>query len=506
MKLLLVPSLLAATSAFLCAQSFTDNLVVGTSQAAADAGIEIGKARTADGASFVNFTAESASAWTYALRIGRTAGANGIATFMSHGTGAVQVGTFEAGSVALMTNGVSRFSIASAGDATLSQTDDTARFNLRNAGSATSTTSRTPGLVISNFSGATTAGYPVIYFQSSQGTYATPTGAATGQYLGSINFNGYTPTNNVQVGARIRAFAESAFSDTSSATSLAMLTASSSGGEAEHLRITSTGFVGINTATPTTSLEVNGEAKATTLTSTQVSCSTAAGSDRGTILKTGTVNRWYVGADNSAETGTANAGSDFFVRRYGDTGTLLDAPLSIKRTSGVVDVGAAAAGHLRVLASGQVVIGGASAFQVYTGAVLSVNGTAAAKEVIVSPTGWSDYVFDQGYQLMPLSEVEKRVVDEHHLPGVPSAAEVARDGVAVGDMQSLHLKKIEELTLYAIAADKRVAKAEAQVALATAAITETTAKLNEQQRQIDDLKRLVAALAGAQQAAQPHGE
>jgi hypothetical protein len=86
---------------------------------------------------------------------------------------------------------------------------------------------------------------------------------------------------------------------------------------------------------------------------------------------------------------------------------------------------------------------------------LSVNGTVRAKEVIVD-TGWSDYVFAKGYHLAALSEVEQHIQTQGHLPGVPSAQEVAEKGVSLGDMQAVLLAKIEELTLHQIQQEKRL--------------------------------------------------
>jgi hypothetical protein len=86
---------------------------------------------------------------------------------------------------------------------------------------------------------------------------------------------------------------------------------------------------------------------------------------------------------------------------------------------------------------------------------LSVNGKIRAKEVIVD-TGWSDYVFAKGYHLASLSEVEQHIQMQGHLPGVPSAHEVAEKGVSIGDMQSVLLAKIEELTLHVISQEKQL--------------------------------------------------
>ena len=80
---------------------------------------------------------------------------------------------------------------------------------------------------------------------------------------------------------------------------------------------------------------------------------------------------------------------------------------------------------------------------------LSVNGTIRAKEVIVD-TGWADYVFKPDYHLASLSEVEAHIKEHGHLPGVPSEAQIAKEGVSMGDMQARMMAKIEELTLHMI--------------------------------------------------------
>ncbi len=85
---------------------------------------------------------------------------------------------------------------------------------------------------------------------------------------------------------------------------------------------------------------------------------------------------------------------------------------------------------------------------------LAVNGAIGAKEVIVTNTGWPDCVFKPGYRLQPLSEVGAYIRAHHHLPGIPSEAEVKEKGVSVGEMQARLLEKIEELTLRMIEQDK----------------------------------------------------
>ena len=85
---------------------------------------------------------------------------------------------------------------------------------------------------------------------------------------------------------------------------------------------------------------------------------------------------------------------------------------------------------------------------------LSVNGTIRAKEIRVE-TGWADYVFAPEYALRPLAEVETFVNENKHLPGIPSAADIQENGLAVGEVQTKMMEKIEELTLYLIELNKQ---------------------------------------------------
>lgn len=81
---------------------------------------------------------------------------------------------------------------------------------------------------------------------------------------------------------------------------------------------------------------------------------------------------------------------------------------------------------------------------------LDVNGTIHTKEVKVDLNNWPDYVFNKEYSLQPLSEVKQYIDQNGHLPEMPSAKEVETDGLQLGQMNALLLKKIEELTLHVI--------------------------------------------------------
>lgn len=91
---------------------------------------------------------------------------------------------------------------------------------------------------------------------------------------------------------------------------------------------------------------------------------------------------------------------------------------------------------------------------------LSVKGTITAQRVRVTQAGWADYVFHQSYQLPSLAEVERYVRSNRHLEGIPSAAEVEKEGIDVGEMNKKLLAKVEELTLYLIEQNKKIAALE----------------------------------------------
>ena len=80
---------------------------------------------------------------------------------------------------------------------------------------------------------------------------------------------------------------------------------------------------------------------------------------------------------------------------------------------------------------------------------LAVNGSIRAKELRID-TGWADFVFEPQYQLPTLVDVADFISSNGHLPGIPSAAEVEKEGISVGEISSKLLQKIEELTLYVI--------------------------------------------------------
>lgn len=79
-----------------------------------------------------------------------------------------------------------------------------------------------------------------------------------------------------------------------------------------------------------------------------------------------------------------------------------------------------------------------------------------AKDIKVDINQAADYVFNEGYDLKNLSEIELYVKSNKHLPGIPSASEMAQEGVSLSEMSNLLLEKIEELTLHMIEMNKEI--------------------------------------------------
>lgn len=76
--------------------------------------------------------------------------------------------------------------------------------------------------------------------------------------------------------------------------------------------------------------------------------------------------------------------------------------------------------------------------------------TEKVKVAVKNSEDWFDHVFKPGYKLMPLNNLASYIKENKHLPGVPTTQQAMRDGIDLGKMNALLLKKIEELTLYMV--------------------------------------------------------
>jgi hypothetical protein len=203
------------------------------------------------------------------------------------------------------------------------------------------------------------------------------------------------------------------------------------------------GKVGIGTTTPSDKLEVDGHIN--------VGLNSGAATGYGNRLNLRGVaddgdpmwlSRYNVGSNQTelrVNIGDDNMGEDAFVvgNHYhadGQWRTFLKV-----FNSGNVGIGTTAPGSYKLAVAGKI---------------------AAWDEIKVFTNGSSfpDYVFDTDYRLPSLEETETYIKENHHLPEVPSATEIAKDGMSLNGMSEILLKKVEELTLYMIELKKENAE------------------------------------------------
>ncbi|MGJ1269885.1 hypothetical protein ACR78F_18530 [Sphingobacterium spiritivorum] len=96
---------------------------------------------------------------------------------------------------------------------------------------------------------------------------------------------------------------------------------------------------------------------------------------------------------------------------------------------------------------------------------LAVNGKIRSQEVKVEAANWPDYVFKPQYKLQSLEGLENHIKQYGHLPDIPKAEIAEKEGISLGEMNKLLLKKVEELTLYIIEANKQISKQAEQIQL-----------------------------------------
>ena len=177
------------------------------------------------------------------------------------------------------------------------------------------------------------------------------------------------------------------------------------------------GNIGIGVSAPATKFDVNGTVKAT-----------------GLLIPTGAGSGKVLTSDGSGNaTWQTNTGSGEWTSSAVGTNNITNT-----NTGGVI--------------IGSAITAAPSGYKLY---VQSGILTERVKVKLIS-SGWPDYVFAKDYNLLSLQETEDFIKKNSHLPGVISAEEVKKEGVDLGESNAVLLKKIEELTLYMIAADKEI--------------------------------------------------
>ncbi|PWG78070.1 hypothetical protein [Pararcticibacter amylolyticus] len=116
-----------------------------------------------------------------------------------------------------------------------------------------------------------------------------------------------------------------------------------------------------------------------------------------------------------------------------------------------ISIGTSGVERIRIVSNGNVGIGITNPSD-----KLSVNGNIRAREIKVENTNWPDYVFSSAHVKLSLRELETFISSNKHLPEIPSAKEIEKEGVNLSEMNAKLLKKIEELTLYIIEINKKV--------------------------------------------------
>jgi hypothetical protein len=218
-------------------------------------------------------------------------------------------------------------------------------------------------------------------------------------------------------------------------------------GGAERFRIGTNGNVGIGTTAPSTLLDLKRDGGAT---------------DRNVQLKLN--NTWNAGGSALNEP-TIIFDNGTTSTTYGTYGWSIGAQVAgtayfrIGKYSGSTPTFSE---YFRIKDDGKVVIGDIMSFTygTPTGYQLYVKTGILTEKIKVASSGdatnWSDFVFDKSYKLRSLKEIETFIQKNHHLPEIPSAEEVKKNGVDLLEMDAKLLQKIEELTLYMIEMKKEI--------------------------------------------------
>lgn len=110
---------------------------------------------------------------------------------------------------------------------------------------------------------------------------------------------------------------------------------------------------------------------------------------------------------------------------------------------------------------------------------LTVNGDIHATEVRVTTSiPAPDYVFASEYKLKSLKEVEEYINKNSHLPEIPSAKEIDKNGLLLAEMNMSLLKKVEELTIYAINQEKKINEQSKENAMLSERLSRIESQLN----------------------------
>jgi len=200
----------------------------------------------------------------------------------------------------------------------------------------------------------------------------------------------------------------------------------------EAMRLSSTGYLGIGTPTPDAPLDLGANASVKEL-----------------IYGSGGNVGYYMGF--GVNLGQALNTLTAFIGPPGGDGVAGNPSFSVASATTVYPYSSYTT-RFTVLATGNVLIGKTT--QKNSSYILDVAGTARANGIVVNADG-ADFVFEPAYKLYPLPALKQYINQNHHLPEIPSAKEMQKDGLNLGENQVKLLQKVEELTLYLINQDEK---------------------------------------------------
>jgi len=217
----------------------------------------------------------------------------------------------------------------------------------------------------------------------------------------------------------------------------------------EQMRLDGRGYLGIGTINPANKLDVQGNGSFYTSGST-------------TALQIGSVNT----GKTSIDIATSSDAGGYGIIQSVSVGGSVYGNTAINPNGGFVGIGTPTPKE-----------------------ALSVNGNIRSKQVKVETANWPDYVFKKEYNLPSLSDVKTFIDKNHHLPEMPSEADVIKEGVNLGEMIKLQTKKIEELTLYLIDKDTKLQSQQKEIEDQNKELKDQSKAIQSLQQQIDQLSK-----------------
>ncbi|WPU95632.1 hypothetical protein SNE25_08885 [Mucilaginibacter sabulilitoris] len=288
-------------------------------------------------------------------------------------------------------------------------------------------------------------------------TVGTFTTTALGDGFGTVDFMGVTAGNVIGYGARIVGRQDGTAGNTYIPGKLSFFTGNLSDALVEQMTITSSGNVGIGAPAPIADFQIGNGSVALSF-----------GSANSANLHYGTS---YIGFNAArASTGWTVAGN------------------GVNNGGGVIYSDVFGNIYMAPIASNGAGVQTLADLDIKSNIAFSITpaGVVRAKQIKVETTNWPDYVFKKDYQLPSLTDVKAYIDQNQHLPEIPSEQEIAKDGLNLGEMNKLLMKKVEELTLYLIEKDKEKTEQEQTNKVLTAQISELKTRLDSLSKVLQD--------------------